>query len=113
MPRHDCQRVRHVYGIAMHGCQRVRHIYGSPCTVADVFCTSTAHHCLLPTGTARLRLVVLGCRRVRHIYGSPGTMSMFNFCVSIVTINMARRETMRYTTNCEIAHLLLNPCNQR
>ncbi|VDP56121.1 unnamed protein product [Heligmosomoides polygyrus] len=28
--------------LAMHGCRRVRHVSGSPCTVADVFGTSTA-----------------------------------------------------------------------
>ncbi|VDP26606.1 unnamed protein product [Heligmosomoides polygyrus] len=27
--------------LAMHGCRRVRHVYGSPCTVADVFGTSS------------------------------------------------------------------------
>ncbi|VDP09038.1 unnamed protein product [Heligmosomoides polygyrus] len=25
-----------------HGCRRLRHVYGSPCTVADMFCSSTA-----------------------------------------------------------------------
>ncbi|VDO63439.1 unnamed protein product [Heligmosomoides polygyrus] len=54
MPRHGCRlsgtstaryarlpmcsaRLR----LAMHGCRRVRNVYGSPCTVADVFGTSS------------------------------------------------------------------------
>ncbi|VDO91783.1 unnamed protein product [Heligmosomoides polygyrus] len=40
--RHGRRRVRHVHGIATHGCRRVCDVYGSPCTVADVFGTSTA-----------------------------------------------------------------------
>ncbi|VDP42618.1 unnamed protein product [Heligmosomoides polygyrus] len=55
----------------MHGCLRVRHVSGSPCTVADVFGTSTDRHPRLPTCSARLRLAIHGCRRVRHVYGSP------------------------------------------
>ncbi|VDO17741.1 unnamed protein product [Heligmosomoides polygyrus] len=31
--------------LPMQGCRRVRHVYGSPCTVADVFGTSTASPC--------------------------------------------------------------------
>ncbi|VDO87841.1 unnamed protein product [Heligmosomoides polygyrus] len=51
----------------------VQHIYGSPCTVADVFGTSTAS-----PGTTSM----FSNRTVTDVFGtstaSPGTMSMFN-----------------------------------
>ncbi|VDP22080.1 unnamed protein product [Heligmosomoides polygyrus] len=65
-----------------HGCRRVRHVYGSPCTVADVFGTSTARHARLPTCSARRRLAMHSCRRVRHVDGSPCTVAeVFGYSV--------------------------------